>query len=85
MFKTTIILFDMDIKCMNIKFVLSLFLFTLIIFPKFSSSNEIPEFKSGLLVLGQLDQNIRRNNTYWEDAKRIDISNHKKLKQLIRK
>ncbi|MBM7073352.1 hypothetical protein JQC92_15155 [Shewanella sp. 202IG2-18] len=70
---------------MNIKFLLSLFLFTLTIFPKFSSSNEIPEFKSELLVLRKLDQKIRRDNTYWEDAKRMDLSNHKKLKQLIKK
>jgi hypothetical protein len=48
-------------------------------------SEEIGKYKKELIVLGELDQKVRTEYVYWDDAIRIDKDNLSKLKFLINK
>jgi len=60
-------------------------LFILISFIHTGNTKEIEEYKIELLTIGELDQKIRNEYTYWDDAIRIDKENLAKLKSLIKK
>ena len=48
------------------------------------NAQEIQEYRKELLILGELDQKIRTEYTYWDDSFRIDKENLEKLKYLIK-
>ena len=67
------------------KFKKTILFYCLIIFIQTSQSEEIAVYKNQLIILGELDQKIRTDNIYWDEAISMDKENLSKLKTLIDK